>query len=206
MGHIWDLVYLNAILHAAFALTSPRVYYSFQFLLVLRSQTPLLTSAQFAPCAISGLFAAVTTGFLMSRIRHAYIMLIALLCFAVGTILFATVPIHQTYWAQTFVAMLITPWGMDMSFPAATLILSAALPREHQGLAASLVTTVVNYSISLGLGFAGTVQNNVEKEQPESLKGFRAGFYMAIGLASLGVIIAAVFTFMTRTRSRDEKK
>ncbi|KAL8803850.1 MAG: hypothetical protein Q9182_002906 [Xanthomendoza sp. 2 TL-2023] len=114
------------------------VYYSFQFLLVLRAQTPLLTSIQYIPCAISGLAAAVTTGVLMSRIRHAYIMLVALLCFTTGTILIATVPIKQIYWGQTFISMIVTPWGMDMSFPAGTLILSAALPREHQGLAASL--------------------------------------------------------------------
>lgn len=48
-----------------------------------------------------------------------------------------------------------------MSFPAATLLLSNAMPREHQGVAASLVATVVNYSISLALGFAGTVEVHV---------------------------------------------
>ncbi|KAL9001282.1 MAG: hypothetical protein Q9169_000173 [Polycauliona sp. 2 TL-2023] len=172
------------------------VYYSFQFLLVLRAQSPLLTSAQFIPCAISGLIAALTTGILMSRVRHAYIMLVALLCFTTGTILLATVPVEQIYWGQTFVSMIVTPWGMDMSFPAGTLILSAAMPREHQGLAASLVSTVVNYSISLGLGFAGTVESNVEPG--ETLKGFRAAFYMGIGLASLGVVVAAAFTFVSR--------
>ncbi|KAL8777752.1 MAG: hypothetical protein Q9213_007718, partial [Squamulea squamosa] len=176
----------------------PRVYYSFQFLLVLRAQTPLLTSAQYVPCAISGLAAAVTTGILMSRIRHAYIMLVALLCFTAGVTLFATVPIEQIYWGQTFVSMIVTPWGMDMSFPAGTLILSAAMPREHQGLAASLVSTVVNYSISLGLGFAGTVESNVEPG--ETLKGFRAALYMGIGLASLGVAVATLFAFITRPR------
>jgi hypothetical protein len=50
---------------------------------------------------------------------------------------------------------------MDMSFPAATVILSNAMPKEHQGLAASLVNTMVNYSISIGLGIAGTVEANV---------------------------------------------
>ncbi|KAI4146919.1 MAG: hypothetical protein L6R39_003291 [Caloplaca ligustica] len=182
------------------------VYYAFQFLLVVRGQTPLLTSAQFVPCAISGLCAAVTTGILMSRIRHAYIMLIALLCFTVGTILFATAPINQIYWAQTFVSMVVTPWGMDMSFPAGTLILSAAMPREHQGLAASLVSTVVNYSISLGLGFAGTVESNVDHDRTNVLKGFRGALYMGIGLASLGVAVAALFTVLTKpSRTAKEK-
>lgn len=144
----------------------------------------------------------------MSRIRPAYIMLVALICFTVGTILVATAPIDQTYWAQIFVSTIITPWGMDMSFPAGTLILSGAMPREHQGLAASLVSTVVNYSISLGLGFAGTVESNVAPGtgEMEVLKGYRAALYMGIGLAGLGVAVAAVFTFVTRPRGGRARK
>jgi len=38
-----------------------------------------------------------------------------------------------------------------MSFPAATVILSNTLPREEQGVGASLVATIVNYSTSIGL-------------------------------------------------------
>jgi hypothetical protein len=68
-----------------------------------------------------------------------------------------------------------------MSFPAATLILSNAVSKEHQGVAASLVNTVVNYSISLGLGFAGTVEvhvNNGGRTQQDLLRGYRGAFYM----------------------------
>jgi len=48
-----------------------------------------------------------------------------------------------------------------MSFPSGTPILSNVMPREHQSLAGPLVSTTVNYSISLGLGFAGIVESNV---------------------------------------------
>ncbi|KAJ5628755.1 MFS general substrate transporter [Penicillium lividum] len=61
----------------------------------------------------------------------------------------------------TFVSLLVMPWGMDMSFPAATIILSDAVGSRLQGAAAFFVTTIVNYSISLGLGFAGTVEVHV---------------------------------------------
>ena len=44
-----------------------------------------------------------------------------------------------------------------MSFPSGILILSNAMPHKDQGVAGSLVNTVVNYSISMGLGIAGTV-------------------------------------------------
>ncbi|KAJ5675041.1 low affinity NH4+ transporter [Penicillium maclennaniae] len=137
------------------------VFYSLNLLEVLRGQTPLLTSAQFTSVAISGLFAAGATGLVLSHFRASTVMLIAMTFFLIGGIIFATVPVHQIYWAQTFVGIIVLPWGMDMSFPAGTIILSRAMPRRHQGLAASLVNTFVNYSISIGLGLAGTIEGQV---------------------------------------------
>ncbi|RAL58306.1 hypothetical protein DID88_006418 [Monilinia fructigena] len=74
--------------------------------------------------------------------------------------------------AQTFVATVVTPWGMDMSFPAATILLSNSMHKDHQGLAASLVNTVVNYSISIGLGIAGTVEIHVNNDGKDVLRGY----------------------------------
>lgn len=105
--------------------------------------------------------------------------------------LIATAPPEQTYWAQTFVCMLIITFGMDMSFPAGTVIVSNALPKEQQGIGASLVNTVVNYSISLALGFAGTVESHVE--DGDQLRGYRGALYVGMGLASLGLCTSAVF-------------
>ena len=174
------------------------IYYLFQFSQLLRHNSALVSSAQMVPCAISGLCAAIMTGILLGRVRAAYIMVFAMTCFCVGNILLATQPIGQTYWIHTFLAIVITPWGMDMSFPAATVILSNYVPRKHQGVAGSLVTTVVNYSISLGLGFAGTVQVNVDEGATPTLsllKGFRGAWYMAIGLAALGIMVACYFVY-----------
>lgn len=174
------------------------VFYIWQFFEELRGASPLLGAAYLSPIAVSGAAAAVCTGFLLSRLRPAWLMTIALAMFTVGTILIATAPVRQTYWTQTFICAIVMPWGMinsnpllipantyglgmDMSFPAATLILSNAVSKEHQGVAASLVNTVVNYSISLGLGFAGTVQvhvNNGGKTPEDLLKGYRGAFYM----------------------------
>jgi hypothetical protein len=104
--------------------------------------------------------------------------------------------VDQIYWAQIFFCTIVTPFGMDMSFPAATVVLSNAVPKEHQGIAASLVATVVNYGISMGLGFAGTVEthtNNGGGTPADVLKGYRGAEYMGIGLAGLGWIISVIF-------------
>lgn len=88
------------------------LFYSFQFLEHLRKQSPLHASAAYIPCSISGLAAAMTTGYLLSRIPASFIMMISLTAFTVGSILLATAPVHQTYWAQTFLCIVIMPWGM----------------------------------------------------------------------------------------------
>ncbi|KAF7547176.1 hypothetical protein G7Z17_g7908 [Cylindrodendrum hubeiense] len=102
------------------------IYYTFQFFQLLRGASPLLTAAWLSPVAVSGALAAVTTGLLLQRIPPSLVMLLALTAFTVGTALVMTAPVEQTYWYQTFFCVLIMPWGMDMSFPAATLILSNA--------------------------------------------------------------------------------
>ncbi|KIW77872.1 hypothetical protein Z517_07705 [Fonsecaea pedrosoi CBS 271.37] len=171
-------------------------FYLVNFLEILRGASPLLAVAYMSPVAVSGAIASVVTGFLLSKLRPAMVMTIALTWFTVGHILVATTPVHQTYWAQTFVGLVVIPWGMDMSFPAATIILSNAVRKEHQGIAASLVTTIVNYSISLGLGFAGTVEVHVNhggRTPHDLLLEYRGAWYLGIGCAGLGLCVSIVF-------------
>jgi MFS family permease len=181
------------------------IFYTLNLLEVLREKTPLLTSAQMTPVAISGLFAAGATGLLLNKFRASTVMLISMIFFLIGGIIFATMPVDQIYWAQTFVGIIVLPWGMDSSFPAATIILSRAMPRQHQGLAASLVTTFVNYSISIGLGFAGTVESQVNGHGKDVLQGYRGAFYMGVGLAGLGVVVALLFCFAERFHIKIER-
>ncbi|TID22869.1 major facilitator superfamily-domain-containing protein [Venturia nashicola] len=171
-------------------------YYIWQYIEIIRGIGPILASAWISPVCVSGALAAIVTGWLLGKVRPGVVMCIALTFFTTGTIIIMTVPIHQTYWAQTFVGVSVIPWGMDMSFPAATLILSNAVKKEHQGIAASLVNTVVNYSISLGLGFAGTVEVNVNhggRNKKDLLSGYRGAWYVGCGLAGLGLGISIVF-------------
>lgn len=169
------------------------VFYSWQFLEELRHTSPLLASAQFIPCAFSGLAAALTTGHILHRVGPSVVMMVAMTAFTTGLILMATAPVKQTYWAQTFISICIMPWGMDMSFPAATILLSDHMPKEHQGVAASLVNTVINYSVSIGLGFAGTIESRVNDGGEHILKGYRGAWYMGIGLAGLGICVSVLF-------------
>jgi MFS family permease len=184
------------------------VFYLWSFYEELRHSSPLLSCAFFAPASISGLAAALTTGVILHKVPASFVMLMSMLAFLTGSILLATTPIHQIYWAQSFVSIVVMPWGMDMSFPAATILLSNKMRREEQGVAASLVSTVVNYSISIGLGLAGTIDSRVGGEGEEGLlRGYRAAWYLGIGLAGLGVLTALAFgcTHLMKLKESTEK-
>jgi MFS family permease len=164
--------------------------------------------AQLSPVTISGFLAGVTTGHVISRIGPGWVMMISMMAFMTGSILVATMPADQIYWAQAFVVVLIIPWGMDMSFPAGTLIMSNAVKKEHQGMAASMVNTVVNYSISIGVGIAGTVEthvNNGARTREDEHKGYKSAMYLGIGLSIMGVVTSLLFLLNIRRRSRQEK-
>ena len=53
---------------------------------------------------------------------------------------------------------------------------------------------MVNYSISIGLGFAGTVETQVN--DGNLLKGYRGALYMGIGLSGLGLCLSLLFTYL----------
>ncbi|KAI0024727.1 major facilitator superfamily transporter [Xylariomycetidae sp. FL0641] len=172
------------------------IYYVWSFYEVLRGAGPLLATAWHAPVLVSGVAAALTTGLVIHRVGPAAVMAAALAAFAAGTALIATAPIGQTYWAQTFLCNVVVTWGMDLSFPAATLMLSDLVPPRHQGIAASLVTTVVNYSGALALGVAGSVElavNRGGKTPEDTLRGYRGAWYIGIGLAVVGFAASCVF-------------
>ncbi|KAF2681621.1 MFS general substrate transporter [Lentithecium fluviatile CBS 122367] len=168
------------------------IFYTVRFLQQTRNETPLAISAQFAPAVIAGLVAAGLTGFFLTHTPVSFVMMLAMIAFLAGIIISSFQPSHQTYWVQTFVSIVVMPFGMDMSFPAATVILSNHMPREHQGLAASLVNTVVNYSISIALGIAGTVEVYAPGSH-DPLLANRNAHYTAIGLAGAGVLFGVSF-------------
>ncbi|KAK5121773.1 hypothetical protein LTR85_004648 [Meristemomyces frigidus] len=169
------------------------IYYIFQIMEIIRGRTPVQSCVQLIALAVAGCVAALSTSKLIRVVPAPWLMAVAALAFMVGNILIATMGAHQIYWAETFVALIIMPFGMDISFPASALILSDMVPPHLQGTAASLVNTVINYSISLGLGIAGTAEMEVDPNGLHELHGYRIALWVAVGMAGLALAIALAF-------------
>lgn len=169
------------------------IYYIVQFLETIRHASPLLTTAMLTPLVIFGVVATITVSQLYGRVPAHYLLMASMIFFCVGNILIATAPANQTYWAQVFIATILTPFGMDISFPAASLVVSNRMPTHQQGVAASMLNTAINWSIALGLGIAGTIESETAKRGKSTLEGYRNALYAGIGLSALGIIVALVF-------------
>lgn len=65
--------------------------------------------------------------------------------------------------------------------------------------------TIVVYSISLGLGFAGTVElqiNNGGRTKADLLHGYRGTLWFSVGLTAFGTVLALVFLFKDHRRRK----
>jgi MFS family permease len=176
------------------------IYYFYILAENFRGYPALTAAAQTSPVAPIGFLCALAVPFILRKgFKVAWVMFMAMAAFLVGTLLLATAPINQSYWINTFLSMVIMPLGMNCSFPAATMLMSNAMPREHQGVAASLVSTMVNYSISTGLGVAGTASRYAAQVQGAEA-GWRSALWFALALDVLGLLVSGHFVWKSRAR------
>ncbi|KEF56434.1 uncharacterized protein A1O9_08015 [Exophiala aquamarina CBS 119918] len=170
-------------------------WFLWKYLLGIKNDTPLHAALHVLPIVPVALVASVLTAWMMRKCRPAWTLFWALIAFTLGPLLLAIDSnIDRTsYWTWTFISLLVMPFGMDMSFPAATLIMSNFFPPHMQGVAGSLISTTVNYSISLGLGLAATVEVQVANQRDNGMSGIRGGWFMGVGLGALGTLVCVVF-------------
>lgn len=107
-----DLAWVLSCIAAGWSSMGIIVYYFYQFMLVIKGDTPLLATAKFSGAAVSGAIASITTGILLHYVPPSFIMFCSMSAYTIGLCLIATLPVNQIYWGQAFFASLITPWGM----------------------------------------------------------------------------------------------
>jgi MFS family permease len=94
------------------------LFYSWQISERILEYSPLSVVAQFTPVGISGVIAAFSAAYLLIYLGPYYIMTMSMASFLIGSLLFMTAPLNQTYWAQAFVSIIIMPWGMVSRSPS----------------------------------------------------------------------------------------
>ncbi|CAI7673538.1 unnamed protein product [Penicillium pancosmium] len=181
------------------------LFYVIRISLNIGGQTPIQLAAWLSPILITGIGTALIVGKIINKVPASFIMLFAMLCYFITSLLMALRPVHSTYWTYFFFATIIATFAMDSSLPAATIIFSNAVPRQYQGMGSSVIMTIVVYSISLGLGFAGTIElqiNNGGKTAADLLHGYRGTLWFSVGLTAFGTILALTFLLKDHRRRK----
>ncbi|WVQ97952.1 hypothetical protein IAU59_005072 [Kwoniella sp. CBS 9459] len=186
--------------------------YNILFIHNIRGHHSALTIiAEMAPLLPGGVTAALLVPVLIHRLPGHVIFLMAMVSFLIGVLFSALNQPDQTYWGLTFFGLILVVFGPDLSFSTGQLIVSNSVAHEYQGIAAGVVSMITNYSLSIGLGFAGTAERYVSPPHPGAsqahlLKGYRAAFWTATGLAGIAIIVVALFVRMPKQTHGHENK
>ena len=169
------------------------LYYTTIFILTIRKQLPLSAVAEMAPLVIGGLLATASVGIFISKVPAQYIFGVSTLSFFIGNLLMSFAIYSKFYWAFTFPACLLVVGGPDLSFASSSILISNAVLPEEQGVAGSFISTVVQYSIAIGLGIAATVEAHVNKGGSNIVLGYRGAYWLGTGFAAVAFFVVVLF-------------
>ncbi|GAA5900055.1 uncharacterized protein JCM6883_006077 [Sporobolomyces salmoneus] len=172
------------------------LFYTIAFIRDIRGyHEPLVICAQLATLAPLGALAALFVIYLSHRqVPGHYILAASCACFCIGNVLMGVNPPGQTFWGQLWVSEIIVVFGPDLSFASGALIISSSVPRSMLGIGGGLMNLITNYSISIGLGIAGTVEVYTNDGGNDLLQGYRSAFWFAscVSFAGLLLVLAVV--------------
>ncbi|KIR51255.1 multidrug efflux pump [Cryptococcus gattii Ru294] len=179
--------------------------YTTLFIYDIRGYTePLTMVFQLAPLFPAGVIAALIVPPLIRHLPNHFIFLLSMVAFIACNIIAATASAsteNGEYWKSTFWSLIIGTFGPDLSFSTGQLIVSNSVSHEFQGIAAGVVSMITNYSIAIGLGLTGTLEYYIRGSGDtvdDMLKGYRASFWFATGLAGIAGIVVALFVRMPK--------
>ncbi|PVI01554.1 MFS general substrate transporter [Periconia macrospinosa] len=174
------------------------LWYTVAWIQIVRNWSVLQFAAAWTPFLFFGVFAAWWASWLIPRIPAQYILAIGLLSVAIANILIATMPAQQSYWVQVFPATILMSFCPDLVFTAAQIIASNSVNRSQQGVAASLTGVLLLYGNSIGLGFAGTIEMQVDKSNENPLLGYRSALWFGCGIAVFALALDLLFVRMEK--------
>ena len=194
--NIWKAPSFGALMLATFfAFMSLGIFFWYMniYMQQVRGDSLITVGLQYLPLTIMGCANAFFAAWLVPRVPAQVIMGMGCLAMVVINVLLATVPARLTYWAMCFPAMFVSAYTIDLITTSAQIVASNTVPARHQGVAGSLVGTLLSYGMSTGLGFAGTVEVHTSDGGRDLLRGYHSAAYLAVGLAGAALLLTIFF-------------
>jgi MFS family permease len=167
---------------------------------ILRDLSVLQTGLNFIPFGVGSVLSVALAAWMIPRLSAQWMLAFGIITCILANVLLATMPIHQTYWAQAFPAIAICSLCPDFVYVAAQVIASNSVGRRYQGVAGSLIGTLNLYGNSLGIGVAATVEMQIAKGHtiPDLFRGYRAALYFGCAIAVASLILNVAFVRMPK--------
>jgi MFS family permease len=163
------------------------------YMQTIRGDSLIKVGVQYLPLTIVGCANAFLAAWMVPRLPAQAIIGMGCLAMVIINVLLATIPAHLTYWAMAFPAMFVSAFTIDLITTSAQIIASNTVPMKHQGVAGSLVGTLLSYGMSTGLGFASTVEVHTNDNGTNLLKGYHSAAYLAVGFSTCALILSVFF-------------
>ncbi|KGO42788.1 Major facilitator superfamily domain, general substrate transporter [Penicillium expansum] len=174
------------------------IWYQVLWLQKVWHWSPLQFAVGWTPFVICATGAACLAAWMIPRMAAQWILAIGTVTILISNVLMATVPIHQSYWAQIFPSVVLFSFCPDFVYTAGQIIASNSVRRNQQGIAASVIGTLNLYGNSLGLGFASTIEVQIARRSGSQIMGYRAALYFGVAISAVALILDVCFVRLVK--------
>ncbi|MGA7833694.1 MAG: MFS transporter [Acidimicrobiales bacterium] len=167
------------------------VYFASLYLQRVLRFSPLVTGLCFIPATLTVMgTSTLLTRRLLSRIGVKPILIAGFTCIGLGQFWLSHITSGGSYGVSVLPGLLLTAFGMGLSFPAASVgAITGVVPGE-QGSAAALFNTSQQVGSAVGLSLLATIAATASRGVGGTLVGgFRVSYLVATAIAALGIIL-----------------
>lgn len=118
------------------------------YMQTIRGDSLIMVGVQFLPLTIVGCANAFFAAWLVPRVPAQVIIGMGCLAMTTINVLLATISAELIYWGMAFPAMFLSAFTIDLITTSAQMIASNTVPMKHQGVAGSLVGTLLSYGMT----------------------------------------------------------
>ncbi|OLN96616.1 Drug resistance protein YOR378W-like 2 [Colletotrichum chlorophyti] len=158
----------------------------------IMSASPLQVVAWYVPLGLAGLILSVIEGLILHLVPGRVLLIISGLGAVGSQLLIALIPLGGSYWAWVFPAVILSTVGIDLSTILMTVFVTTTFPIAQQGLAGSVINSVLQLGVAFVLGLADNIQS-VTVDEAGLGKSYKNTFWFGVGLAAAALSILTIW-------------
>ncbi|KAM9880483.1 drug resistance protein [Verticillium dahliae] len=158
----------------------------------IMSASPLQVVAWYVPLGVAGLIISVVEGFILHLVPGRVLLIIAGLGAVGSQLLIAMIPLGGSYWAWIFPAVIFSTVGIDLPTILATVFVTTTFPTSQQGLAGSVINSVLQLGVAFVLALTDVIQA-ATVDEVGLRQSYKNTFWFGVGAAAASLLILAIW-------------